>query len=114
MENDDVDELEWLDYVKIDNFIVDPEAKVKAGVVVKRSDGEDREQELTDEDLTLLPARIFAYSLRDRKFIHTDVRYLKLPQNVPDPFSELKIPEQDRLLIRKTVRDHFEKKQIHR
>lgn len=114
VEDDDVDELEWYKFAKTDNFIVDPEAKLEAGGVPRKYEGEDAGQEFTDEDLALLPGRLFVYSLRDRKFVNADIRSLKLPADIADPFSELRIPDEDKTLIRSMVQDHFQKKQIQR
>ena len=114
VEDDDVNELEWYKFAKTDNFIVDPEAKLEAGGLSRKYEGEDTGQEFTDEDLALLPGRLFVYSLRDRKFVNADIRSLKLPADISDPFSELRIPEEDKTLIRSMVQDHFKKKQIQR
>lgn len=48
-------------------------------------------QDLSSEDLTLLPSRVFVYSLRDRKFVNADIRDLKSIKREKATFEKLKI-----------------------
>lgn len=70
--------------------------------------------ELSDDDLCLLPSRIFVYGLRDRKFVSVDIRYLKPSSIMDNPFEHLKIPEKHKMMIQSTVFEHFEKKTVQR
>lgn len=70
--------------------------------------------ELSDDDLCLLPSRIFVYGLRDRKFASVDIRYLKPSSTMENPFDHLKIPEKHKMMIQSTVFEHFEKKTVQR
>jgi hypothetical protein len=70
--------------------------------------------ELSDDDLCLLPSRIFVYGLRDRKFVSVDIRYLKPSSTMENPFEYLKIPPKHKMMIQSTVFEHFEKKTVQR
>ncbi|KAK3366105.1 aaa family ATPase [Lasiosphaeria ovina] len=61
-------------------------------------------------DLPLLPSRIFAYVLRDRKFAQLTVQQLKPVTKSNDAFDYLKINSRHRDLIQSLVEEHFEKK----
>ncbi|KAK0727449.1 hypothetical protein B0T26DRAFT_747775 [Lasiosphaeria miniovina] len=61
-------------------------------------------------DLPLLPSRIFAYVLRDRKFAQLTVQQLKPVTKSNDAFDYLKINPRHRDLIQSLVEEHFEKK----
>lgn len=103
---DDVDTLKWNKFADEDNFIMDPDLRPVESRQAKR--------EVTGQDLALLPSRMFVYSLRNRKFINADVQNLKPIQLMSDPFSDLKIEEPHKRLIRSVVQDHFDKKSIQR
>jgi hypothetical protein len=61
-------------------------------------------------DLPLLPARLFAYILRDRKFAQLDVQRLNTVKESNDVFDCLKIPDNHKDIIQSLVEDHFLKK----
>lgn len=61
-------------------------------------------------DLPLLPARLFAYVLRDRKFVQLDVQRLNTVKESNDVFDCLKIPDSHKEIIQSLVEDHFLKK----
>ncbi|KAK0729849.1 P-loop containing nucleoside triphosphate hydrolase protein [Lasiosphaeris hirsuta] len=65
-----------------------------------------------DEDIILLPRRLIAYTLRDRKFVALDVLSLRNLDNQPDIFSELKINLEHRRIILSLVKAHFESRKM--
>lgn len=67
-------------------------------------------QDLSPDDLTLLPSRVFVYSLRDRKFVNADIRDLKQTRREVATFEKLKIPETHKATIQSAVYEHFERK----
>lgn len=67
-------------------------------------------QDLSPEDLTLLPCRVFVYSLRDRKFVSADIRDLKPIKREKATFEKLKISATHKTQIQSAVYEHFEKK----
>ncbi|KAM0248303.1 hypothetical protein ACHAP5_003473 [Fusarium lateritium] len=104
LETDCVAALEWNTMFETDNYVSDS---------VERSiEAEGAKQNLTDEDLCLLPSRLLVYSLRHRKFVHAHVESLKQPPTMSNPFDELKIPHARKHLIKSIVQDHFDKKSI--
>jgi len=62
----------------------------------------------------LLPRRVFAYILRDRKFSVLDVRFLDFFQPQQEVFSQLKIPRQYKDIVRGLVSSHFVRKKLER
>ncbi|KAJ4188855.1 hypothetical protein NW755_006351 [Fusarium falciforme] len=103
---DDAGSLRWNKFADTDNFIAGPD--------IKSQESRHAKHELTGEDLALLPSRMFVYSLRNRKFINADIQNLKPIEVMSDPFSDLKIEEPHKRLIRSVVQDHFDKKLMQR
>jgi hypothetical protein len=104
LETDCVAALEWNTMFDTDNYVSDS---------VERSvEAESAKQNLTDEDLCLLPSRLLVYSLRHRKFVHAHVESLKQPPIMSNPFDELKIPHARKHLVKSIVQDHLDKKSI--
>ena len=64
------------------------------------------------EDLALLTRRMFAYAVRDRKFVQIDCRYLcELNDDKQyEPFEQLQILEENKRLISSLVQGHFKRK----
>ncbi|KAJ3542043.1 hypothetical protein NM208_g4314 [Fusarium decemcellulare] len=106
VEFDSVGALEWNNMAETDNFIVDS--------TTRTIETDASKQKLTPEDLSLLPSRLFVYSLRHRKFVNADIENLKQPPVMSNPFDELKISTPHKQLIRSVVQDHFDKKSIQR
>ncbi|TPX09358.1 uncharacterized protein E0L32_009402 [Thyridium curvatum] len=105
IEDDDISSLEWNHLADKDNFVIDLDVREVERTASK--------QTFTDEDLALLPSRLCAYSLRDREFFNADIRFLKpRKQVVDDPFSNLKIPENVKGMLKSVVREHFKKKDL--
>jgi hypothetical protein len=65
---------------------------------------------LRECDLPLLPARLFAYVLRDRKFVQLDVQRLNSVKESNNVFDCLKIPDNHKDIIQSLIEDHFLKK----
>ncbi|KAI1362585.1 hypothetical protein F5Y08DRAFT_271066 [Xylaria arbuscula] len=97
-----IDDMRWNEYADTDRFLYerpdDPGAYLGAGAI------------LSDEDLALLPSRLFAYALRDRKFIAIDMANLKAIPPLLNPFDDLKILDRHKKMILAIVHEHFEKK----
>ncbi|KAF7502157.1 hypothetical protein GJ744_006882 [Endocarpon pusillum] len=67
-----------------------------------------------DDDLALLPRRVFAYAIWDRKFVVVDVRSLQRTEQYDgqkDSFDLLKIPNNHKGLIESLIKGHFDRKQ---
>ncbi|KAI4714377.1 hypothetical protein J4E89_000056 [Alternaria sp. Ai002NY15] len=67
----------------------------------------------TGEDLALLPRRMFAYAVWDRKFVHIDSRYLKPVRQQGkegEAFTDLQIEDKNKRLIESLLKSHFRKK----
>jgi hypothetical protein len=67
---------------------------------------------LRDEDLMLLPKRLFAYALRERCLLPLEVELMSPIPVQEDAFEQLKIPRTTKDLIRSVVIEHFEKKRL--
>ena len=65
-------------------------------------------------DLLLLPSRIFAYVLRDRKFAQLVVQRLTPVKKSSDAFEYLKIDQRHKAMIQSLVEEHFEIKSTDR
>lgn len=66
-----------------------------------------------EDDFALLPRRMFAYSISDRKFVAIDVRFLQRSESRDDmkePLSQLKIPPTQKELILSLVGAHLDRK----
>lgn len=85
---------------------------------LKRShfDGEPKEKNrsnsVPEEALSLLPKRVFAYALRERKYVAADVSKLRIISPQEGVFEELEIPKNYKRLVRGLVSEHFEKKSL--
>lgn len=70
--------------------------------------------ELRDADLVLLPKRLFAYALRERRFFAIDLNLLKPVRREPGVFENLRIQDEYKDVVRGLVMSHFQKKAIER
>lgn len=70
--------------------------------------------ELRDEDLVLLPKRMFAYALRERRFLPIDLNLLKPVRREPGVFENLRIQRDYKDVVRGLVMSHFQKKALER
>ncbi len=67
---------------------------------------------LSEQDLPLLPSRLFGYVLRDRRFVQLDNTRLGVVKKSEDAFDCLKIKPQYKDMIQSLVDDHFDKKAL--
>ncbi|KAJ3544217.1 hypothetical protein NM208_g3182 [Fusarium decemcellulare] len=67
---------------------------------------------LEDHDYALLPRRMFAYALRDRKFVMVDVRFLSAIPRQDNVFKNLKIDKEYKQMVKGLVASHLRKKQL--
>ena len=100
--HDGVEALERNRHIENDEFLRRLQDNEKSG----RNTGAEH---LPRKDLILLPKRMFAYILRDRKFVQLDLRYMRKPigggnQGFKD---ELKIPPGHKKTIEAIVNAHF-------
>lgn len=65
-----------------------------------------------DEDLAILPQRLFGYALRERKFVFLHVKDVRIERSTldTDPFRFLQIDAANKRTIRCLVSDHFNTK----
>lgn len=70
--------------------------------------------ELRKEDLILLPKRMFAYVLRERRFVPIDINNLTPIRREQGVFENLRILKDYKDIVRGLVASHFEKKTIER
>ncbi|KAI0521952.1 hypothetical protein F5B22DRAFT_594834 [Xylaria bambusicola] len=102
VDKESIDKIRWGEFAETDSYIYersdDVSSQVKTDIV------------LSDEDLALLPSRLFAYALRDRKFVVIDMAHLKAIPSLLNQFNDLKIPERHKKMILSIVYEHFEKK----
>ena len=76
-------------------------------------EGPDKErQTLTETELVLLPRRLFAYILRDRKFAQVDVVYTRSTMGQIDGFKNLRLPRGHKRMVQALVDTHFKKRNI--
>ncbi|KAH9907824.1 hypothetical protein F4778DRAFT_719249 [Xylariomycetidae sp. FL2044] len=70
--------------------------------------------ELHEEDLVLLPKRMFAYTLRERRFVPVNTNFLKPIRREQGVFENLKIQKDYKDIVRGLVQAHFQKKVLER
>ncbi|KAI1390640.1 uncharacterized protein F4822DRAFT_393870 [Hypoxylon trugodes] len=70
--------------------------------------------ELREEDLVLLPKRMFAYALRERRFVPVNSHFLKPIRREQGVFENLKILKDYKDIVRGLVASHFQKKTLER
>ncbi|KAI1762738.1 hypothetical protein GGR53DRAFT_468083 [Hypoxylon sp. FL1150] len=70
--------------------------------------------ELRPEDLVLLPKRMFAYALRERRFVPVNTNFLKPIRREQGVFENLKILKDYKEIVRGLVASHFQKKSLER
>ncbi|KAL1841759.1 hypothetical protein VTJ49DRAFT_6597 [Mycothermus thermophilus] len=64
-----------------------------------------------EEDLVLLPRRLYGYSLRERRFMLLDVKHVNLVREEIDAFRFLQIDQHSRRIIECLLTDHFATKE---
>lgn len=70
--------------------------------------------ELRDEDFVLLPKRMFAYALRERRFVPVNTHFLRPIRREQGVFENLKILKDYKDIVRGLVASHFQKKSLER
>ncbi|KAI6080835.1 hypothetical protein F4821DRAFT_47404 [Hypoxylon rubiginosum] len=70
--------------------------------------------ELRPEDLVLLPKRMFAYALRERRFVPVNTNFIKPIRREQGVFENLKILKEYKEIVRGLVASHFQKKSLER
>lgn len=65
-----------------------------------------------EEDLHLLPSRLFGYSLQDRRFVALDVRNLRRIEGSRDMFKNLIINPHREAILRALDESHFIRREI--
>lgn len=70
------------------------------------------QQRLEGDDLILLPRRLFAYILRERKFAQVDVGYTRSATGQIDGFKNLQLPAGHKEMVQALVDIHFKKRNI--
>jgi adenylate kinase family enzyme len=76
--------------------------------------GRSAKYEFRDEDKFILPSRVFAYVLRERRFAQLDARHLKKVTAMQNGFDNLKIDRNNKKLIQVLVDSHFSNKRVER
>jgi hypothetical protein len=78
----------------------------------KKKDNDNEIGELEGENLALLPRRLFAYALWERKFVQVDVRDVSFPElkDKDRAFDSLQISGEHKTLIQSLVYSHFKKR----
>ncbi|KAL7815031.1 hypothetical protein V8C44DRAFT_363437 [Trichoderma aethiopicum] len=78
----------------------------------KKKDNDNELGELEGDNLALLPRRLFAYALWERKFVQVDVRDVTFPEmkDKDRAFDSLQISSEHKTLIQSLVYSHFKKR----
>lgn len=108
VQTDGIEIVKAVELAESADFLVITRGKMK--FADNRRDFPRDRQDLSPEDLTLLPCRVFVYSLRDRKFVSADIRDLKPIKREKATFEKLKISATHKTQIQSAVYEHFEKK----
>ncbi|KAI0553498.1 hypothetical protein F4679DRAFT_474234 [Xylaria curta] len=80
----------------------------------RRYEAETQALDLRDEDLVLLPKRMFAYALRERRFVPVNINSLKPIRRQIGVFENLKILKDYKEIVRGLVASHFQRKAFER
>jgi hypothetical protein len=66
---------------------------------------------LEGDDLLLLPRRLMAYALRERRFVMVDIQSLRPVVSQDNVFRDLKIDENHKRMVKSLVKAHFKKQE---
>lgn len=80
----------------------------------RRYEKEPSSLELREEDLILLPKRMFGYALRERRFVPVNTGYLQPIRREQGVFESLSILQDYKDIVRGLVVSHFQKKALER
>ncbi|KAJ4301331.1 hypothetical protein N0V90_003423 [Kalmusia sp. IMI 367209] len=103
----------WRETVVMDQWIHDADFEkllIKNPVLVHGD-----EKPPSGDQLALLPRRMFAYAVWDRKFVPIDSRYLKRSKGQGEEgeaFEQLQISHENKKLITALLQSHFRKKEL--
>ncbi|KAF2746162.1 hypothetical protein M011DRAFT_469020 [Sporormia fimetaria CBS 119925] len=70
--------------------------------------------ELEGDDVLLLPRRMMAYALRERKFVMVDLHSLRPVITQENVFRDLKIQDSHKRMVKSLVKAHFLKQDFHK
>lgn len=104
---DGVSAMEWNENLERDRFLKS----------IRNNEHDDKRTTakcLTGEDFLLLPKRLYGYVLRDRKFVHLDIRKLQVVECNAEGIENLTIRKEHKKIIRATVLAHFDDKELRR
>ncbi|GAP92385.1 putative cell division cycle ATPase [Rosellinia necatrix] len=96
-----------------ENLVVDTFLKQRLKGT-RRYETQPQALELRDDDLVLLPKRMFAYVLRERRFMPVNTNFLKPIRRQPGVFENLKILKDYKDIVRGLVASHFQRKALER
>ncbi|KAF5010505.1 hypothetical protein FDECE_3322 [Fusarium decemcellulare] len=105
---DGVEARQRRDNLSIDSFL---RVRVKGSRTFETN---PKALELREEDFVLLPKRMFAYALRERRFWPIDLNLLKPVRREPGVFENLRIQGDYKDVVRGLVMSHFQKKELER
>ena len=96
-----------------DNFALDPflRARAKGSRTFEMN---PQALVLREDDLVLLPKRMFAYALRERRFVPVDLNFLRPIRREAGVFENLCIQPEYKEVVRGLVMSHFQKKMLER
>lgn len=106
--DDGVEHRQCREYLFQDNFLYN---RLK-GTRTFKSDSDL--MKLRDQDVLLLPKRMFSYALRERRFLPVDLTLLKPVPYEADVFDNLRIHQDYKDIVRGLVMSHFQKKALER
>lgn len=96
-----------------ENLVVDTFLKQRLKGA-RRYEAQPQALDLREEDLVLLPKRMFAYALRERRFVPVNTSSLKPIRRQPGVFENLKILKDYKDIVRGLVASHFQRKALER
>ncbi|KAL2830421.1 hypothetical protein BJY01DRAFT_254641 [Aspergillus pseudoustus] len=96
-------------YLKKQGFFLNCARHYEKGIITQQ---QKEQKELVDDDIILLPRRLFAYSLQDRMFVMLSTANIRRLDQIDDPFNDLVISPSHKRTIWSLVHSHFDKKQM--
>ncbi|CAN8105373.1 unnamed protein product [Discula destructiva] len=108
--SDGIEKLQRRENLKNDAFL----GQRARGSTRRHRQAQTSNTALREEDLVLLPKRMFAYVLRERRFVPVDINCLVPVRREQGVFENLRIFKDYKEIVRSLVASHFEKKTIER
>ncbi|KAL8940078.1 MAG: hypothetical protein Q9211_002446 [Gyalolechia sp. 1 TL-2023] len=110
--SEQTEKIHTRDYNQIRNETVKKD-QFLSGYKERNQQGPDKgRQPLLENELVLLPRRLFAYILRERKFAQVDVAYTRSAMGRMDGFKNLRLPHGHKRMVQALVDIHFKKRRI--